>query len=124
MSTNRRRRLENTVPVGAFSPWLILAILALMGGMVWVYYKNQLNYRGNEILAMERELGSLGRKNEALMGRIAQLSTCAALQRRCAEGTIKMVKILPASIVHVDYPRAGGGKGDEIRAVSNEVARR
>jgi len=119
MANNRRRRLEsNNVPVGAFSPWLLIAILALLGGMTWVYYRNQLVRRGEGIGRMEKELVDLGRKNEALRGRIAQLSTYSALQKACNEGTIKMVKILPASIVHVDFPRRAGG--NEIRAVSNE----
>jgi hypothetical protein len=123
MSANRRR-LENTVPVGAFSPWLIIAILVLMGGMTWVYYKNQIVNRGGEIKAMENELAALGRKNEALTWRIAQLSGCAALQKRLDEGFIKMVKIAPASIVHVDFPHPAGVIGSEIRTVSNSVARR
>ena len=121
MSANRRRRLENTVPVGAFSPWLIIAILLLLGGMTWVYYKNQLVNRGETIRAMEEELASLGRKNEALKGRIAQLSTYSALQKCCNDGTIKMIKIAPASIVHVDFPRRGG-IASEIRTASNEIA--
>jgi len=122
MSTNRRRRLENTVPVGAYSPWFLIALLALLGGMTWIYYKNQLFHRGAAISHKERELASLVRKNEDLKGRIAQLSTYAALQKCCTDGTIKMVKIVPASIVHVDFPRHTGGS--EIRAVSNEGARR
>jgi hypothetical protein len=124
MSTNRRRRLENTVPVGAFSPWLLIAIIAVLGGMTWVYYKNQLFHRGEKIRSMETELVGINRKNEALKGRIAQLSTYAALQKCCNDGTIKMIKIAPASIVHVDFPHRGGANGNEIRAVSNEEASR
>jgi len=124
MSTNRRRRLENTVPVAAFSPWLIIAALAISGGMTWVYFTNQLVSRGGSIGVMEKERSGLIRKNEALKGRIAQLSTFSALQKCCNDGTIKMVKIMPSSIVHVDFPRRGGANGDEIRAVSNEGARR
>jgi len=123
MSANRRR-LENTVPVGAFSPWLLIAILALMGGMTWVYYKNQIVNRGGDIKGLENELSTLGRQNEALKWRIAQLSGCSALQKRMDEGFIKMVKIAPASIVHVDFPHSPVANGSEIRAVSNEVARR
>jgi hypothetical protein len=123
MSANRRR-LENTVPVGAFSPWLIIAILALMMGMTWVYYKNQIVNRGGDIKSLENELSAMNRKNEALTWRIAQLSGCAALQKRMDEGFIKMIKIAPASIVHVDFPHPGVASGSEIRAVSNEVARR
>ena len=116
MANNRRRRLENNVPVGAYSPWLLIAILALLGGMTWVYYKNQLFNRGQNIRAMEEELAGLSRKNEALRGRIAQLSTYSALQKCCNDGTIRMIKILPESIVHVDFPRHI--EGSEIRAVS------
>ena len=125
MSANRRR-LENTVPVGAFSPWLIIAILVLVGGMTWVYYKNQIVNRGGDIKVLETELNTLARKNEALTWRIAQLSGCAALQKRMDEGFIKMIKIAPASIVHVDFPHRSIAiaNGSEIRAVANEVARR
>ena len=122
MANNRRRRLENNVPVGAYSPWLLIAILALMGGLTWVYSKNQLFNRGQYIRSMEEELAGLSRKNEALRGRIAQLSTYSALQKCCNDGTIKMVKILPTSIVHVDFPRRA--EGNEIRVVSNVVSRR
>ena len=122
MSTNRRRRLENTVPVGAYSPWALIAILALLGGLTWIYYKNQLFNRGTTIRLKEEELSCLVRKNEDLKGRIAQLSTYAALQKCCNDGTIKMIRIAPASIVHVDFARRAGGS--EIRAVSNEGARR
>ena len=122
MSTNRRRRLENTVPVGAYSPWFLIAILALLGGLTWIYYKNQLFHRGTTIRLKEEELVGFIRKNEDMKSRIAQLSTYAALQKACNDGMIKMVKITPASIVHVDFPRRAGG--NEIRAVSNEGARR
>ncbi|MDD5350456.1 MAG: hypothetical protein PHQ12_09620 [Chthoniobacteraceae bacterium] len=122
MSTNRRRRLENTVPVGAYSPWFLIAILALLGGLTWVYYRNQLVNRGQMIGAKEKDLAGFVRKNEDLKSRIAQLSTYAALQKCCNDGTIKMIRITPGSVVHVDFPHRAGGS--EIRAVSNEGARR
>lgn len=121
MSANRRRRLENSVPVRDFSPLLLVAILAVLGGITWVYFKNQIYHRGEMIRSMESELAGLSRKNEAIKGRIAQLSTYSALQKCCNDGTIKMIKIAPASIVHVDFPRRGGvNGGSEIRAVSND----
>ena len=120
MANNRRRRLENNVPVGAYSPWLLIAILALLGGMTWVFYKNQLFNRGQHIRGMEEEMACLSRKNEGLKGRIAQLSTFSALQKCCNDGTIRMVKILPENIVHVDFPRRAE---NEIRIVSNLTTR-
>ena len=119
MNANRRRRFENNVPVRAFSPWFLLLLLVALGGFTWVYYKNQLIHRGEMIRSMEKELVALGRKNEGLRGRIAQLSTQTALQKRCQDGTIQMVRIAPENIVHVEWP-AGGA----IRAVSNEGATR
>ena len=122
MANNRRRRLENNVPVGAYSPWLLIAVLALVGGLSWVYCKNQLVQRGQHIRTMEGELAALSRKNEALRVRNTQLSTYSALQKCCNDGTIKMVKIPPTSIVHVEFPRRA--EGNEIRVVSNVVTRR
>ena len=111
MSMKNRRRLENSVPVRAFSPWLLVAVLVVLGGLTWVYYKNQLIYRGEQIRSMEKELVALGRQNEALRGRIAQLSTYAALEKRRVDGTIKMVKIAPENIVQIRFP---GGDVAEI----------
>lgn len=103
---------------------MIIAALALSAGMTWVYYRNQLVHRGESIANMEKELVELGRKNEALKGRIAQLSTYSALQKACNDGVIKMVKIAPANIVHVDFPRRPGTLANELRVVSNQgVAR-
>ena len=122
MANNRRRRLENNVPVGAYSPWLLIAILALLGGMTWVFYKNQLFNRGQHIRGMEEEMACLSRKNEGLKGRIAQLSTFSALQKAGSSVRRSFDKILPSNIVHVDFPRRA--EGGEIRIVSNLGAHR
>ena len=123
MSANRRRRLDNTVPVAAFSPWLLVAAIAILGGLTRVYYKNQIVHRGESISKMERELADLSRKNDSLKNRIAQLTTYSALQKCFNDGTIKMIRIAPASIVHVNFPGANrnvAGVASDIRAVSNE----
>jgi len=120
MSANRRRRLDNTVPVAAFSPWLLVAAIAIFGGLTRVYYKNQIVHRGEGISKMESELNTLTRKNDALKNRIAQLTTYSALQKCFNDGTIKMIKIAPASIVHVNFPTGNRNVAGDIRAVSNE----
>ena len=103
-NTNRRRRLENNVPVRDFSPWFLLLVLVALGGFTWVYYRNQIFQRGETIGKMEKELVELGRKNEALRGRVAQLSTIAALQKRCQDMAIKMDKISLENIVTLPLP--------------------
>jgi len=112
MSANRRNRYENTVPVASYAPWLVIAVLLLAGGLFWNYHKIQLVSRGNAIGAKEKELVELVRKNADLKIRIEQLSTIAALQKHCNDGTIKMVKVLPGSVVRL-------GAGD-TRVVSNQ----
>lgn len=120
MSANRRRRLDNTVPVAAFSPWLLVAAIAIFGGLTRVYYKNQIVHRGESISKMEHELADLNRKNDSLKNRIAGLTTYSALQKCFNDGTIKMIRIAPASIVHVNFPGANRNVAGDIRAVSNE----
>ena len=122
MSQNRRRH-NNQVPIRALSPWLMVAMIALIGGMTWVYYKNQLVTRGREIKELEKELADLKTRNEALRPHIAELSSRTSLQRRLNEGFIKMVPISQNCIVQVAYKQPstdGGSATDEIRAVSNE----
>ena len=117
----RRHRYENNVPVRALSPWLLVLVLVALGGFTWVYYKNQLIHRGASIRAMEKKLVELGRANEALRGKIAQLSTISKLEERQRAGVIKMVKIAPENIVYVRFPVRDVA---EIETNSNPVARR
>jgi len=120
MSRNYRRH-NNKVPMRALSPWLIMAILALIGGMTWVYFKNQQQTRGNEIKALERELAALNTENEALRPKIAELSSRKALQIRLNEGFVKMVPITQAAIVQVALQQNNASSSDEIRTVSNNA---
>lgn len=111
----------------ALSPWLIVAIIALVGGLTYVYYMNMRLTRGREIKDLERELADLKTKNEALRPHIAELSSRTALQRRLNEGFVKMVPITQDRIIQVAFskqPAGGGSAADELRAVSNEGAMR
>ena len=123
MSRNRRRN-QNQVPIGAFSPWMVIALVALVGGLSWVYLTNQRHTRGNEIKDLERQLATLRLDNEALRTKIATLSSRPALQRRMNEGFIKMVPITQDRIVQLNSSQSSGGSADEIRTVANEGVRR
>lgn len=123
MSRNRRR-YNNTVPMRTLSPGIVIAVIALIGGMTWVYFKNQLHTRGREINELEKTLASLNTQNEALRPKIAALSSRSALQRRLQEGFVKMVPITQDRIVQVNFSRPSLTGGDELRTVSNEGAGR
>lgn len=99
---------------------MLIALVALVGGLTWVYLTNQRHTRGDEIKALERQLSTLRLDNEALDAKIAMLSSRPALQRRLTEGFIKMVPITQDRIVQLNAPQPSGGSGDEIRVVSNE----
>ena len=121
MSLNRRRR-HNELPVRALSPWLIVGIMTLVGGLCWVYLQNEKHARGKEIKALETQLAELQTLNKSLAPRIADLSSRAALQKRLAAGTIKMVPIVPEKLVVLNAPLRGTLSAvatDEIRTVSN-----
>jgi len=120
MSRNRRRH-ANPFPMRALSPWFVIAAILLIGGMTWVYFKNQLVTRGREIKDMEKQLVELNTGIEALRPKIAALSSRTALQHRLDEGVIQMIPIRQDRIVQVSFNQpAETAQVNEIRAVSNE----
>ena len=118
MSHNRHRHNRNPIPVPALSLWLLVAVLALMGGMTWVYLKNQIHAGGREIKGLERQLADLNTQNDVLRSKITERSSRTALRRRLNDGFIKMIPITQDRIVQVNFARPIGN--DEIRVVSNE----
>ncbi len=122
MSRNRRRH-NNEVPMRALSPWLVIAVIALVGCMTWVYFKNQLHTRGREVKELEIALRELKTQNDALRPRIDTLSSRIALQKRLSEGFIRMVPITQDHIVQVTFAQPPVAAEGEIRTVANEGAR-
>lgn len=105
----------------ALSPWFVVAAILLLGGMTWVYFKNQLVTRGREIKDLEKQLAELNTGIEALRPKIAERSSRNSLQRRLDEGFIKMIPIKQDRIVQVTFNQpVETTQGNEIRAVSNE----
>jgi len=101
--------------------------MTLVGGMSWVYLQNEKHARGREIKALETQLAELQTLNKSLAPRIADLSSRAALQKRLAAGTIKMVPIAPEKLVVLNAPPRGTLSAvatDEIRTVSIRGDRR
>jgi len=121
MSRNRRRH-QNPLPVRSLSPWLLIAVIVLLGGMTRVYMKNRLVARGKEITEMEKQLDELQKQNKSLLPRIATLSSRTSLQKRLNDGFIKMMPIAQDRVVQVNFSHSSSAiarAGDEIVPVSN-----
>ena len=118
MSTNRRRH-ANAIPIASFFTWLFIGSFVCVGGLGYVWCKNQLYAAGTEIKSLEHELVDLKNKNEVAESKIAQLSSTAKLQERFDTGFIKLVPITNDRITVLSnaapVPRTG-----ELRPVSNE----
>jgi hypothetical protein len=117
--SNNRRRHANVIPIAWFVTCALVGVFACVGGLGYVWCKNQLYTTGTEIKALERELAELKNKNEVALSKIAQLSSTAKLQERYDSGFIKLVPITNDRIVVLSnsVPTSGAG---ELRAVSNE----
>jgi hypothetical protein len=120
MSSNRRRH-ANAIPIASFAMWGVIAIFALVGGLGYVWCKNQLYTTGTEIKALEREFAELKNKNEVTLSKIAQLASTAKLQERYDSGFIKLVPIANDRIVVLSNS-APRQDTSELRPVSNERA--
>ena len=118
MSTNRRRH-ANAIPIASFATWALVGLFACLGGLSYVWCKNQLYNTGTEIHALERELAELKNKNEVAHTKIAQLSSTAVLQERYSTGFIKLVPITNDHITVLSNTTASP-KAGELRPVSNE----
>ena len=122
MSVNKRRH-ANAVPIASFVTWVVMAMFFCSAGVGYVWCKNQLHTTGSRIKSLERELIDLRNKNEVSRAHIAQLSSTKALQDRFDTGFIKLSKITDDRIVMV-RPQSGAQSANELRAVSNEKARK
>ncbi len=101
MNANQRRH-QNKVPVRSLSPGVLIALIALMAAMPWVYFKNQLVANGRVQRGLEEEIVALSARNSALDVQIATLSSRKALQKRLEEGVIAMLPVENHQIVNLN----------------------
>ncbi|HEX4085107.1 MAG TPA: hypothetical protein VHY22_09365 [Chthoniobacteraceae bacterium] len=119
-----RRRHTNTVPVAGLVRWVVVAFFLGAAGLSYVYFKNQMQTTGNEISALENQLNSLKTQDESVRAQIARLSSHGYLERRLAEGFIKLTPITDDHIVRVHAPvarTADNDADDDLRPVSNRL---
>jgi hypothetical protein len=122
MATNKRRH-ANAVPIASVATWMVIGLFVCIGGLGYVWCKNQLHTTGSKIKALEREYADLRNKNEVARANIAQLSSTKALQDRFDTGFIKLTKITDDRLIAISN-RAAGADANELRAIVNERPRK
>jgi hypothetical protein len=123
-----RRRHANLVPVAALVRWVVVAFFLGTAGLSYVYFKNQMQTTGNEIRSLETQLNTMITQDDTVRAQIDRLSSHSYLERRLAEGFIRLTPITDNSIVRVHLT---GGRGanatasadvmDDLQPVSNRV---
>ena len=119
MPAANRHRHANAIPLTSFLTYLCIGSFVCVGGLGYVWCKNQLYTTGTEIKTLERELAELKNKNEVSLSKIAQLSSTSKLQERYDTGFIKLVPITNDHIV-VMSNALPAAKAGELRPAANE----
>ena len=92
VSTNRRKQV-NPVHMSTVIQYTVAAVVLAVAGLFYVHIKNQQFALGDEIRKVERRIREVRAGNEVLLARVTELSSRQALQKRIAEGIIKVQPI-------------------------------
>ena len=92
VSTNRRKQV-NPVQMSTVIQYVVAALILAAAGLFYVHIKNQQFALGDEIRKVERRIREVRAGNEVLLARVTALSSRQALQKRIAEGFIKVQPI-------------------------------
>ncbi len=118
-----RRKSFNPVNAASLARWLMITAFLMIAGLMYVSLTLQLHHAGDDKIALEKELASKRRENEATRGQIEMLTSRAAMQRQLKEGYLKMIPIAEQSIVRVNSPVRMPAE-DAVQPVVNQRAGR
>lgn len=124
MAANRRRH-ANTVPVAGIVRWVVFGGFVAVTALSYVRVKNQQHATGSQIKNLESQLADLSLQNEVVRAKISQLSSRSYLQKRLADGFIRMTPITDDRIVRLNTAppvrRTASADSAELRAISNRI---
>ena len=103
MSVNRRRT-TNKIEVNFLAGWLVIVFLIGLGGLFFVYLKNQQHAVGNESRLVEAAVQEEEARDDALKAKIDSMTSRGALQRRLDDGYISLQPIRDTAIARVTPP--------------------
>lgn len=121
MNANRRKQV-NPVHFSSLVRWLLVALFIGVGGLFYVYIKNQQFALAEEIRQVERKIANVRSQNETLLARVTELSSRRVLQQRIAEGFISMKPIQDNVIARLAPPAQAAADG-VLRTAFNERVR-
>lgn len=121
MNANRRKQ-TNPVHLSSLIRWLLIALFVGVGGLFYVYMKNQQFALAEEIRQVERRIANVRSQNETLLAKVTELSSRRVLQQRIAEGFISMKPIQDNVIARLTPPAQAADDG-VLRTVFNERVR-
>jgi cell division protein FtsB len=96
-----RRRPTNSIEVNVLARWLVAVFFIGLGGLFFVYLKNQQHAVGDQARQVESALSEIEAKNDALKARITAMTSRSALQRRVDEGYIRLEPIRDTAIARL-----------------------
>ena len=100
MNQNRRRP-NNVIEVNFHAHWLVLVLMIGLGGLFFVYLKNQQHSIGDQTRGVEAMLREVESLNAALDAKITGLTSRGALQRRLDDGYLKLEGIRDTAIARI-----------------------
>jgi len=118
------RRNANPVPVAALASWVVAAFFLCTAGLCYVYFKNQMQTTGTEIRNLESDLAALRSQDDTERAQIDKLSSHSYLERRLAEGFIKLSPITDDKIVRLHagaVQKAATVDSDDSQNDSNRI---
>ena len=121
-----RRKHANIVPVAALVRWVVIALFLAIAGLGYVNYKNQLQTTGTDISNLEAQFNALTIQDEIERAQIAQLTSHGYLERRLAEGFIKLTPIRDNCIQRLHFGADRTASADpaglnDIQPVANRL---
>jgi hypothetical protein len=118
----------NMVPVAALGRWVVVGFFLGAAGLSYVYFKNGMQTTGTEIRNMESQLATLQTEDDIERAQIDRLTSQAYLEKRLAEGFIKLTPITDDRIERIHLPGSRPGAataatdgGDDYQPVSNRL---
>lgn len=121
MNANRRKQV-NPVHMSSLIRWLLVAVFIGVGGLFFVFIKNQQFALAEEIRQVERKIAAVRSQNETLLAKVTELSSRRVLQQRIAEGFIDMQPIQDNVIARLTPPAQASNDG-VLRTAFNEGVR-
>src|SRR5258708_33219105 len=98
MNSNRRAPAAS-IRIASLCKVIIAAVFIASAGVSYVYLKNQLKLSGDKQIELERQLAEVRKDNERMQLQIDSLTSLAAIKRKMAQKSFRLVPISTGQVV-------------------------